>query len=306
MDPAALDQFQLDLGASSEVALAAILALMMFAVALGLRLEHFRFFKNQPRIYLAGVLAQLLGLPLLTLGLCYLIQPYPSIALGMILIACCPGGNSSNLLSLFARANTALSVSLTATSSLTAAFLTPISILFWCGLYPPTRTLLTEINLDAASFLVQTLIILALPLLAGMWVAWRAPRLAQKLQRPLGLLGGAGLILIIVGASIKYLPLILSIGPLILGLVFLHNSAAFLLGYVTGVIVKADVPSRRALTFEVGIQNSGLGIVILLTQLGGMGGAGVVAGLWGIWHICSGLLLVALFRYFDTKGIAHV
>ena len=71
------------------------------------------------------------------------------------------------------------------------------------------------------------------------------------------------------------------------------------MGFIAGELTKADTASRRALTFEVGIQNSGLGIVILLTQLGGLGGAGVVAGLWGTWHIIAGLLLVAVFRWND-------
>jgi len=306
MDQTALDNFRLDLGSSSEFALTLILGIMMFAVALGLRLEHFRFFKERPRIYLAGVFAQIIGLPLLTLGLCYLINPYPSIALGMILIACCPGGNTSNLLALFGRANTALSVSLTATSSLAAAFITPVSILFWCALYPPTRNLLTEINLDVVDFLKQTLIILALPLILGMFIAWRAPNVSAKLQKPLSLLAGLGLSLIIIGACLKYLPMFVDMGPAIFGLVIMHNALAFFMGYLAGKFTGADTASRRALTFEVGIQNSGLGIVILLTQLGGMGGAGVVAGLWGLWHIIGGLALVALFRYNDRKAGLHV
>jgi len=299
MDAELLDSITLDLGGGSEWALALILSLMMFAVALGLRTEHFRFFKENPKIYFAGVLAQIIGLPALTLLICYVVNPPASVALGMILIACCPGGNTSNLLALFGRANTALSVSLTATSSLTAAFITPISIIFWCGLYPPTQSLLTEINLDKWEFLQNTLLILALPLLLGMLLARFAPALSIKLQKPLSALAGIGLIVIIVGACLQYLPVFFQLGLAIFALVIIHNGLAFLMGYMAGVLTKADTPSRRALTFEVGIQNSGLGIVILLTQLGGLGGAGVVAGLWGTWHIIAGLILVAVFRWND-------
>ena len=271
----------------------------MFAVALGLRTEHFRFFKDNPKIYLAGVLAQIIGLPALTLLICYIVNPPASVALGMILIACCPGGNTSNLLALFGRANTALSVSLTATSSLAAAFITPVSIIFWSQLYPPTATLLTEINLDKWSFLQNTMMILAVPLLLGMLIARFAPTLSAKLQKPLSALAGIGLIVIIIGACLQYLPIFFQLGLAIFALVITHNGLAFLMGFMAGVLTKADTPSRRALTFEVGIQNSGLGIVILLTQLGGLGGAGVVAGLWGTWHIIAGLVLVALFRWND-------
>ena len=302
MNAADIDNVQLDLGTSSEVAMMLMLSLMMFAVALGLRKEHFAFFKTNPKVYFAGVLAQTFGLPALTVLLCLIVKPQPSIALGMILIACCPGGNSSNLLALFGRADTALSVSLTATSSLLAAILTPLSILFWSGLYPPTAVLLTEIDFDTVNFLVQTLIILALPLFLGMWLASLAPALAMKLQKPLALLGGVGLGLIIIGALIKFGGILFDIGLWILGLVILHNGLAYLLGFLSGVAAKANVRQRRALTFEVGIQNAGLGIVILLTQLGGLGGAAAIAGLWGSWHVVGGFLLVALFRHNDKKA----
>ena len=305
MDAELLDSITLELGGGSELALQLILSLMMFAVALGLRTEHFRFFKDNPKIYLAGVFAQIIGLPVLTLLICYFVNPPPSVALGMILIACCPGGNTSNLLALFGRANTALSVSLTATSSLAAAFITPISIIFWSQLYAPTQSLLTDINLDKASFLQNTLMILALPIIIGMFMARFAPSLSAKLQKPLSAIAGLGLIAIIVGACLQYMPVFFQLEITIFALVIAHNGLAFLMGYLSGVIFGADKPSRRALTFEVGIQNSGLGIVILLTQLGGLGGAGVVAGLWGTWHIIAGLILVGLFRLNDRKT-AHV
>jgi len=253
MNSDALDTFQLEMGTASEVGMAIVLAVMMFAVALGLKPSSFHFFRTEPKLYLTGVAAQIIGLPLLTLLMCFALNPHPSIALGMILIACCPGGNTSNLIALFARANTALSVSLTATSSIFAAFITPISILFWSGLYPPTRALLTEINIDVINFLTQTLVILALPLLIGMLFRYFAPKIAA-------------------------------------------------LGNFAARAIRADKPSRRALTIEVGIQNSGLGIVILLTQLGGVGGAGAVAGLWGVWHLIGGSGLALFWRWKDARS----
>ncbi len=304
MDIAALDDFKLDLGASSEMAMAIILAMMMFAVALSLRVDNFKFIQTAPKPYFSGVIAQLIGLPLLTLLICFIVRPHPSLALGMILIACCPGGNTSNLLALFGRANTALSVSLTATSSILAAFLTPISILFWSYLYPPTRDLLTRINIDIISFLLQTLLILALPLCLGMLLAHIRPKLAAKLQKPLAIFSGLALLVIIIIACIKFAPLFFALGIGIFALVIAHNSLAFVLGYLAGVISRADTASRRALTFEVGIQNSGLGIVILLTQLGdssAIGGAGVIAGLWGTWHLIAGSSLAIFFRWRDKS-----
>jgi len=199
-----IDQVNIEMGGSWEFVLAVMLAVMMFAVALGLRPAQFAFFKTDPKHYIAGVAAQILGLPLLTLGLVYLLNPLPSLALGMILVAACPGGNISNILTLFARGNTALSVSLTATSSLAAAFITPISILFWLSLYPPTRSLLTSINFDVWAFLTQTLLILALPILLGMLVVWKAPKLAARIQKPVALISASLLILLILFGFFKY------------------------------------------------------------------------------------------------------
>ena len=302
MNSDALDSFQLDMGTASEVGMAIVLAVMMFAVALGLRPSSFRFFKTEPKLYFTGIAAQIIGLPLLTLLMCFVINPHPSIALGMILISCCPGGNTSNLIALFARANTALSVSLTATSSVFAAFITPFSILFWSGLYPPTRALLTEINIDVVDFLIQTLVILALPLLIGMLFRHFAPRISDRIQTPLAIISGVALLAIILIACFRLFPLYVTLGIGIYLIVVPHNLLAFALGNLAARAIKADTASRRALTIEVGIQNSGLGIVILLTQLGGVGGAGAVAGLWGVWHLIGGSGLALFWRWKDARS----
>ena len=302
MDTETLDNFRLDLGGPSESILALSLALMIFAVALGLRPEHFRFFKDQPRIYIGGVLAQLIGLPVITLILCILLNPHPSVALGMIIVACCPGGSVSNLIALFARANTALSISLTATSSILAAVITPFAILFWSGLYGPTSDLLKQINVDTGTFIIQTLMILALPLMAGMGVVQLSPKLADRLKGPLAALGGLALLGIIISACIRYWDMFLLMGLGLLVLVIFHNALAFMLGYLTGVFTRADWPSKKALSIEVGIQNSGLALVILVTQLDGLGGAAAIAGLWGTWHIIAGMILVGVFWIKDKRG----
>ena len=295
-----IDEIRFELSSSSEIALSVSLAVMMFAVALSLKMEHFRFFKENPKVYFTGVISQIIFLPALTVILCYLTNPHPSVALGMILISCCPGGNVSNLLSMFGRANTALSISLTATSSLAAAFITPLSIIFWCGLYSPTQNLLSEITFDKLNFLFNTFLILALPLLIGVSLLYLFPKFAKKIYNSVSLISAICLLLIIVFAFIEYFEVFLQIGISIIVLIIVHNTLAFLLGYISGLTINASKASARSLTFEIGIQNSGLGIVILLTQLDGIGGASIVAGLWGIWHIIAGLILVGFFRWKDS------
>lgn len=301
MDASILDQTNIELGDGGSLFLSFVLAMMIFAVALGLRPSHFSFFKTDPKHFITGAVAQLFGLPLLTLVLIHILQPAPSLALGMILVSCCPGGNVSNILSLFARANTALSVSMTATSSLAAAFLTPVSILFWSSLYGPTHNLLTEIDFNPINFLIQSMFILALPICAGMLIAWKYPAQANRLQKPLAMISGGALLLIIIITFYKFRDLLPKFGALIVPLVFIHNAAAFALGYMSGVLTKADVPTRRALTIEVGIQNSGLGFVLLVTQLAGLGGAAAITAFWGLWHIVAGLTIVGVFRLSDRR-----
>lgn len=287
------------MGPTSQLAMSATLFCMMLAVALGLKPSDFAFIKQAPRLYLAGVFGQLLLLPLLTLALCIALEPHPAIALGMLLIACCPGGNVSNILVLFARGNTALSVSLTATSSVLAAFFTPIAILFWTAQYGPTAAMLDDINLDVLAFLLQTVSILALPLIIGMVARWRWPQLSERVRKPLVLLSTLALAVIIIVTTLKAGDLIVSVGSAIIGIVALHNALAYASGYAIGWLVRADRASRRALTYEIGIQNAGLGIVIIMAQLGGIGATAAIAGLWGTWHIIAGVLLMWVFRLGD-------
>lgn len=296
-----IDDFSLELGRGSEVGMAVALFVMMLSVALSLSPSSFTFLRRSPKPFFVGICLQLLALPLLTLSLCFVIQPSPSVALGMILVSCCPGGNVSNMLVLLSRGNAALSVSLTAASSLAAAFVTPLAILFWCGLYPPTANLLQTIEFDALTFLLQTSVILVLPLIIGVLTNQYFPTFSQRIKKPLVVLSTAILLLIIIIGANKYWSAFVSIGSVVFGLVIVHNALAFLLGNISARVFKLAKPDQRALTFEVGIQNSGLGIVILLTQLGGLGGAVVVAGLWGIWHIVAGLCLVVTFVLNDRR-----
>lgn len=298
-----LETFQLEMGQASQLAMSATLFCMMLSVALGLKVSDFGFIKTAPRLFIAGFLGQILALPLLTLGLCFLLDPHPSIALGMLLISCCPGGNVSNILVLLSRGNAALSVSLTATSSVLAAFFTPIAILFWTSQYPPTERVLSSINLDVVSFLVQTMAILALPLLLGMLCAKYAPAVATRIRKPLVTLSSIALALIIIITTLKAGDLIIAVGSAIIGIVALHNALAYACGYIIARVARADVPSRRAITFEIGIQNAGLGIVIIMSQFGGIGATAAIAGLWGTWHIMAGMALLAMFRLSDKLNI---
>ena len=301
MNPDSLDQLTIALSPSSQALLAAAIIIMIFAIALGLKTEHFSFLRSDPKLFWGGLAAQLIGLPLMTLLLVTALAPHPSIALGMIVVAACPGGNVSNFMTWSARGDTAYSVSLTAGSSVVAAPWTLAAILFWSALYPPTAELLDTINFDRLSFVLQTTVMLAAPLTLGMIAARYYSAAAEKVRKPLALFGAAILAVVILDGFIKLTGALLPAWSLILIPVALHNGAAFALGAGVGRLLGASAPRRRSLAFEVGIQNAGLAIVLLLAQLKGLGGAAAIAAVWGVWHFFSGGVMILLYRTIDSQ-----
>ena len=305
MDASSIDQLQVIVDEQSRLGIAAILFLMMFSVALSLSVRDFALVRKEPLRVLGGVAVQLVGLPLLTLGLILLLSPPASVALGMLIVASCPGGNVSNLLTRIAGGNTAYSVTLTSISSVSAAILTPLSILFWSGLYAPADALVHALEVDPLPFFVQTAALLAVPLALGMALnAWK-PVLSDRIGRLLAPLALACIALLVVVGIVQNWNIILITGALILPIVILHNSSAFALGWLSGRALGMEPARRRALTFEVGIQNAGLGLVILLSQFDGVGGAAAIIGMWSIWHLIGGSLLAGLFRLADSRTLAR-
>jgi BASS family bile acid:Na+ symporter len=188
---------------------------------------------------------------------------------------------------------------LTATSSLLAAILTPASILIWSHAYEPTATLLESLDVSPLMFLAQTTFLLAVPLILGMVVAAKAPDVAQRIRKRTTILGASVLVGVIIYGIAYFFPVLFPALPLLGGVVVLHNAVAFATGALAGRVLSRNPATRRALTFEIGIQNSGLALVILLSQLQGLGGAAAIAAVWGVWHLIAGGVLALFFRRFD-------
>jgi len=301
MNAEALDQITIALDPNAQMMLAGAIILLMYAIAMGLTPASFAFLKTSPKLFWGGLAAQIIGLPLLTIGVAAGLSVLPSIALGMIVIAACPGGSVSNFMTYAARGDVAYSVSLTAGSSVIAALWTPFAILFWSGLYPPTAQLLETIEFSRTQFVAQTMMMLAAPLAAGMITVRYAPAFAAKTKGPLAFLGGGLLAFVIIAGVFDFWPLIAAGWALIFIPVATHNASAFALGAATGRALHASPARRRSLTFEVGIQNAGLAIVLLLSQLQGLGGAAAIAAAWGVWHFFSGGAMIAFYRYLDHR-----
>jgi BASS family bile acid:Na+ symporter len=305
MDTSHINEAVITLEPTTQIALAVSLAFTMFTVALGLKTNDFSFLRAHPRSILFGFLAQVLGLPLMTLGLLMVFEPMAGVALGMLIVSCCPGGNVSNLFTRLSRGNVAYSVPLTTCSSIFSAAFLPVAILFWTGLYGPTRALVETIHLDRAGFILSTGLTLLVPLAAGILVSHYRPALAAALQRlclPVAVL----VIAMVIGVGLSgNAGLLRDFGHVILPYVVLHNAAAFALGGIIGLLALRTGAARRALIFEIGIQNSGLGLLIMLSQFGGLGSGAMVIATWGIWHFIGGFALTGLFRLARKRRPSH-
>ena len=278
----------------------ACLALVMFGVAVDLTLADFRRLFVQPRTVLVGLASQIILLPALTLLLVYFLDTTTSVALGMLLVATCPGGNLSNLLTLIAKGNGALSVSLTALATLLAVVTVPLNFTIWTNIYGQTAAELPQIVLPVGPLLTTLVGVVGVPLLLGVVVNERFPSLARRIRRPLRIISIA-IFLVFIGAALATnFDLFLQHIHLLFMLVLAHNALAYTGGYLMSTIFRLTVADRTAITLETGIQNSGLALVIIFNFFDGWGGMAFVAGWWGIWDMISGLLLA--WGLAKTKG----
>jgi bile acid:Na+ symporter, BASS family len=291
-----IDAVRLNFSPESLVALNLILALVMFGVALDMKASDFRGITAAPRAVLIGLAAQFVLLPATAWALTMLLRPQPSIALGMILVASCPGGNISNFLTNFARGNTALSVTVTAFSTLGAMVFTPFNTAFWGSLNPATREILTRIAIDPGEMLVAVAILLVVPALLGMSVARRFPGFAARARLPFRVLSLAVFAAFVIGALVANWDYFVGYVPRVVAGVFLLNALGLLVGYLAAWAARLPERDRRAVSIEVGIQNSGLGLVLVFNFFAGLGGMAVTAAWWGIWHILSGLAIATWWR----------
>jgi BASS family bile acid:Na+ symporter len=291
-----IDAVRLHVSAQNLLLLNVSLGVIMFGVALNLTIEDFRRLARQPQPALVGVGSQFLLLPALTFALVWLLQPRPSIALGMILVAACPGGNISNFMSLNADGNTALSVTLTAVATVGAIVLTPLNLSFWGGLYPPAASLLTSVDVSFWRVFKTVTLILGVPLVLGMTVRRLAPERAQRLShwmQGLSILLFVGIVLAALRANSDHLVGYISV---VFDLVLIHNAVALGAGYQLAYWAGLSTENQQTLALETGIQNSGLGLILVFAFFDGLGGMAVVAAWWGVWHIVSGLGLSFYWR----------
>ncbi|MEQ9633838.1 MAG: bile acid:sodium symporter family protein [Roseovarius sp.] len=289
-----IDEAVLDFSAGSLTLLNAILAVVMFSIAIDLKPGDFRALARAPKPLAVGLVSQFVVLPVLTFLLVLVVQPQASVALGLMLVAACPGGNISNFITHRAGGNAALSVSMTGVATVGAILLTPLNIAFWGSLYGPSAEILRATEIDPVLIAVTVGLMLVLPLVLGVTLNARRPGVTARLRRPLQWLSMAIFVGFVAVALAANWAQFLAYAGGIAGLVVLHNALALSGGYGTAWLAGLSAFDRRAVTIETGIQNSGLGLVLIFGFFGGLGGMAVVAAFWGIWHAISGIALAAV------------
>ncbi|WP_055448681.1 bile acid:sodium symporter family protein [Lacinutrix mariniflava] len=286
-----LDSVSINFDANGLWVLNIALAVVMFGVALNITITDFKLLLKEPKLLIAGVLSQFILLPFVTFLFVLVIEPEPSIALGLFMVAACPGGNISNFMTHLAKGNTALSISLTAFATVLAVFLTPLNFELYGNLYQPTANLLQTVNISFLELLKLVSLILGVPLLLGMLVRNKYEVLAIKLSKLLKPLSIIVFIAIVCIAFYKNLDVFMDYVKHVASIGIIHNIIALLLGFFVSKLFSLSLKDQKTIMIETGIQNSGLGLLLIFTFFDGLGGMAIIAAFWGIWHIVSGLIL---------------
>lgn len=291
-----LDSVRLNFGNNGGLILSIVQAFIMFGVALSIKPLHFKTAFSNPKGVITGVVSQIVLLPLVTFIGVYVFKSYltVTVALGAILVACCPGGNISNFISSISRGNIELSVSLTAISTVSAVVITPLNFSIWGNLFINSAELVRELYIPISEVFKTLFLIIGVPLLLGILCSSKLPRFTQKIAKPIQRISVAifmAMVIIAFAANYHYFVTYIKY---ILIIVLVHNALAFLAGNTAARVMRLNERDRRTLTIETGIQNSGLALMLIFNPAifppeVATGGMAFMAAWWGVWHIISGL-----------------
>lgn len=302
----ALDMIDVNINRAGMDAINMVLAFVMFGVALDIRPKTIYAVFRHPKSVVIGMIGQMILLPAFTFLLVLALKDFisPMMALGMLLVAACPGGNISNFITSLSHGNTALSVGLSAVSTVAAPITTPLNFALWGNLYlnnAQIHSQLPELNIPYWEVVKTVFLLLGLPMILGLLCAKYFPILTDKLKKPLKILSIVFFVLMVVLALGQNIEAFSKCIKYIFIVVMIHNLLALTIGYSLAKSAGLDYKDRRTLTVEMGIQNSGLGLVLLVNPVlfGDFpphGGMLVVTAWWGVWHIVSGLTVAYIFK----------
>lgn len=289
--------------------IALFLALVMYGVALGMKPHFFKSIFYKPRSLFIGLLCQWLILPLTTFMIVVLAKDLitPMVAMGLLLVASCPGGAVSNFMASHAKGNPELSVTMTTITTIAAPIFTPLNFAIWGGLYvkyfaASASSVLRTLAIPTEQLFITVIGIIGIPVLLGLLTTKYAPKVSEKLRTVMRYLSILCFVAIVIILMLDNIQLFKHYIKYVFVIVLIHNLLALLIGYIASSIGRISVKDRRTLTLEIGIQNSALGLLLLFNtnifpQELANGGMAFVTAWWGIWHIISGLILSTCFRF---------
>lgn len=268
-----------------------LLGIIMFGMGLTLSLDDFREVVQRPFDVAIGVASQFLIMPLLAVLLTRFIPMSPEVAAGVILVGCCPGGTSSNVMTYLGKGDVALSVACTSVTTLTAPLVTPFLVWFFASAYLPV---------DAMAMFLSIVKVILVPLALGVAAQKLIPGVVRAAVPVLPLVSVTGIVLIVAAVVAGSKAAIATSGLLIFAVVVLHNGIGYLLGFFAGKATGMPLAKRKAIAVEVGMQNSGLGAALANAHFSPL--AAVPSAIFSVWHNISGALLANYFaRMQDDK-----
>ena len=264
-----------------------MLGVIMFGMGLTLNLQDFKIVFSRPKDVVIGCLAQFTVMPLLAWGLAWAFNLDEALALGVVLVGCCPGGTASNVITYLAKGDLALSVGMTGVSTLLAPLLTPLLTWALAG---------KSVNVDVVGMLLSILWVVILPIVAGLIVKWLWPKFTEKTIDYLPALSSiviALIVAIIIAANANKL---MAGGLIIVVVVMLHNICGLSLGYLIGRVLGLTGAKRKAISIEVGMQNSGLASSLATIHFAAYPLATIPGAIFSVWHNISGAMVAYLYR----------
>lgn len=271
-----------------------LLGVVMFGMGLTLNLQDFKIVFSRPKDVIIGCLAQFTVMPLLAWGLSRLFSLDEALALGVILVGCCPGGTASNVITYLAKGDLALSVGMTGVSTLLAPFLTPLLTWALAG---------KSVNVDVVGMLLSILWVVILPIAIGLIVKWIWPKFTEKATDYLPAFSSIAIALIVAIIISANVDKLLAGGLLIIVVVVLHNICGLGLGYLIGCLLGLSMSKKRAISIEVGMQNSGLASSLATIHFAAYPLATIPGAIFSVWHNLSGAAVAYLYRRFHQSDI---
>ena len=268
-----------------------LLGVVMFGMGLTLNLVDFKIVFSRPKDVIIGCLAQFTIMPLLAWGLARLFQLDEALALGVVLVGCCPGGTASNVITYLAKGDLALSVGMTGVSTLLAPFMTPLLTWALAG---------KSVNVDVVGMLLSILWVVILPIVVGLTVKAIWPKFTERATDYLPAFSSVAIALIVAIIIAANSDKLLAGGLIIVLVVMLHNVCGLSLGYLIGRHLGLSEPKKRAISIEVGMQNSGLASSLATIHFATYPLATIPGAIFSVWHNLSGAAVAFLYRKKDS------